>query len=226
MVFTRGDSFLSPEPQSPPHHTEADDTVNYSQYQREPSVPEGDLFLLSIMSPLPWVDGLGEQSFIHNPADGPFAPVHSSTPLHVTGEEGSDGYQTSTRRKSPYSRQSRSRSPPSSQRGSWPSRNPTRTPSPAQAPGKPVPTDSVREDAPSPEGMTLKHILFSLNMAEASQGHWCQQSQDPALSFQQQCQAHTNYVESNRMVRYYTALLQHSEASAITLQMLRSPITK
>ncbi|KFH69367.1 hypothetical protein MVEG_04180 [Podila verticillata NRRL 6337] len=198
MVFTRDDSFLSPEPQSPPHHTEADDTVNYSQYQREPSVPE----------------------------DGPFAPVHSSTPLHVTGEEGSDGYQTSTRRKSPYSRQSRSRSPPSSQRGSWPSRNPTRTPSPAQAPGKPVPTDSVREDAPSPEGMTLKHILFSLNMAEASQGHWCQQSQDPALSFQQQCQAHTNYVESNRMVRYYTALLQHSEASAVTLQMLRSPITK
>lgn len=230
MVFTQDDSYLNPGPQSPLHHTEVDDTVNYSQLQREPSVPAGDLIFLSIMSPLSWVDDAGEQSFIHNPEDGPYTPVHSSTPLYNTGDSVSDGHRTSSERNSPYTRRSqsrsrsRSRSPPSPQRESRTSRNANRTPRPVQVSGQQGSTCAPSQDTASADGVTLQHILFSLEMAEAEQGNWSSQSQDPKLCFQDRCQAHTKYLESNQLVRYYTAVLQHLEASEKALELIRAPL--
>ena len=224
MVFTHDTSFFSPAPQSPLLNTEEDNTVNYSQRQCETSVPAGDLFFLSIMSPLSWADDVGEQSFIYNPVEGSYTPVHSSTPLHITGKDVSDGHRTPSERNSPYSRQSRSRSPPFSQRESRISRNFIRSPSPVQLPGQPDPTCTPKQDTPSLEGVTLQHVLLSLEMAEAEQGNWSRHSQDPKLSFQEQCQAHANYLDSNRLVRYYTAVLQHLEASEKALKILRGPL--
>ncbi|KAG0325457.1 hypothetical protein BG000_001795 [Podila horticola] len=39
MVFTQNDAFLNFGSQPPSQHSEVDDTVNYSQLQRETSVP-------------------------------------------------------------------------------------------------------------------------------------------------------------------------------------------
>ncbi|KAG0070735.1 hypothetical protein BGZ93_003963, partial [Podila epicladia] len=193
--------------QSPSHFNEADDTCNYSQFQREPSLPTGDIFFLSIMSPLSWVDDVGEQSFIHNPEDGPYTPVHSSTPLIHTGEDVSDGHQT-PRQNSPYSR---SRSPPHSQRGSRSLRHPTRSPSPAHISSHHSPSSMPSQGAPS-KGLTMQHVLLSLEMAEAQQGNWSGLAQDQRLSFQERNEAHTNFLHSNRLVRYYTVALQELEA--------------
>lgn len=210
MASPTNNPFVSDGSQSPPHFPEVDDTVNYSQFQREPSLPTGDLFFLSIMSPLSWVDDVGEQSFIHNPEDGVYTPIQSSTPLHITGDNVSDGHRTPTERNSPYSR--RSRSPPHSQRESRSLKSPSRASSPTQPPnqhGTPAPVP-LFDNLPC-QGDSHKHILLSLQMAEASQAHWLNQERNPSLSFVQQQAAHATYIECGYSVRYYTLALHLSE---------------
>lgn len=221
MVFSHDDSSLSPGPQSPLRHSEVDDTVNYSQFQREASLPTGDLFFLSIMSPLSWTDDTGEQSFIHNPKEGPYTPVHSSTPFHDTGDDMPSGHRVSSGRSSPYSR--RSRSPPSSQRTSKNRQSPSRAHSPARTPNQSLPNHSPSPATPPSLKTTLEHVLLSLEMAEANQAHWDAQTRNCKLSFQEQCQAQVNFTLSNRMVRQYTAVFHQLEAAEIVQQTLRSP---
>lgn len=97
---------LSPISGSPQHELSEDETTNYTQnacdhllHEAEESLA-GDLFFTTL-SPSSCISHIGNDSFIHNPEDGPYTPILSSTPSY-TGDNASDGYVTPSHHGSPH----------------------------------------------------------------------------------------------------------------------------
>ncbi|KAG0081672.1 hypothetical protein BGZ93_002654, partial [Podila epicladia] len=97
---------LSPIPESPQYLLNEDETTNYSQCTQNYLLHEtteslaGDLFFTTL-SPSSCISHIGNDSFIHNPEDGPYTPILFSTPSH-TGDNTSDGYKTPSGHGSPH----------------------------------------------------------------------------------------------------------------------------
>ncbi|KAI9238753.1 MAG: hypothetical protein BYD32DRAFT_412816, partial [Podila humilis] len=193
-----------------------EDTTNYTQCEQEHCEHEaeenlpGDLFFLSIRSTPMWMYDVGNESFIHNPEDGPYTPVHSSTPLY-TGGNGSNGYQTPTGPGSPHSHQSESRAstPCASQ---VPQERPQTT-STAQLMDKcNAPTPAVNPAIKIYYQEALEHTRFSLKAAEADQDYWYKRCQDPSLSSETLHEMDARLKDSLLLVHYYTTAIFLLEA--------------
>jgi hypothetical protein len=210
MVVTRNTASFDAI-QSPHHPTDEEDTTNYTQCEQEHCEREaeenlpGDLFFLSVASTPMWMNDVGNDSFIHNPEDGPYTPVHSSTPLY-TGGNVTDGYQTPTGHGSPHSHQSESPAPTphaSQAHQEW-----SQAPSPTQPMSKHGPSTPAVNPALKPcYNEALEHIRFSLKAAQADRDYWYQLRQDPSLPSEAQCDIDARLKDSLILVHYYTAAI-------------------
>jgi hypothetical protein len=215
MVVTHNATFLD-SIQSPRHPSDEDDTTNYTQREQEHCEHEaeenlpGDLFFLSVRSTPTWMYDVGNDSFIHNPEDGPYTPVHSSTPLY-TGNNVSDGYQTPTGPGSPHSHQSESRA--STPRTSQVPQERAQAPSPAQPMDKHnAPTPAVNPALKAYYHEALEHMRFSLKAAEADRDCWYKRRQDLSLSAETQHEMDARLKDSLILVHYYTTAIFLLEA--------------
>ena len=208
----------SPIAESPQYQLSEDETTNYTQYDHNHLLHEmaeslaGDLFF-TILSPSSCTSHIGNESFIHNPEDGPYTPVFSSTPSY-TGNTASDGYRTPSNHGSPH---------------------PTQSPSPVLTPKAPIhrqidPRMSSPTTMDPPTHATTAGNIESLpdatertkmsySMAAASRDAWATTARNMELPIESREVAHNHYMKSEAMVQRYSALLYQMEI----LQSMQKP---
>jgi len=204
----------SPIAGSPQYLLSEDETTNYTQHEHNHLLHEtaeslaGDLFL-TILSPSSCTSHTGNDSFIHNPEDGPYTPALFSTPSY-TGNNASDGYTTPSNHGSP--------SPPPSRLLVSTPKAPTRqqvdprTSSPAKLVPihvSPTRATTVGNTESLPDAHKRTHLSYT--MAAASRDAWAATVQNPELPIETRQAAHSHYLENEALVQHYSAILYQME---------------
>lgn len=200
----------SPIAESPQDQLSEDEMTNYTQYGHNHLLQEtteslaGDLFF-TILSPSSCTSHIGNESFIHNPEDGPYTPIFSSTPSY-TGNTASDGYKTPSNQGSPHPTQSLP--PVLTPKALRHHQVHPRTSSPTKMdPPTHATTAGNIESLPD----ATERTKMSYTMAAAARDAWANTAQNMELPFETREVAHNYYMQSEATVQRYSALLYQME---------------